>query len=523
MKTHRLIPVGERLLQRLAAHRLPGRPSICERVTGSVITLIMLALFMGSTAQASQDLQIRAAWVDFLGGEDGAHLTIVGKNLAESAAPEVTLAGHPLTVTKFAPDEVLAFIPHELTMDATYLLTVSSGSDVSKHDTLNLTIGAIGPVGPQGPRGETGAQGPMGPQGSAGPQGVQGETGPGGSQGEKGEKGDTGSFPPGNATGDMQYWNGTQWVMIPAGSPGAVLTLSQSGIPFWCGGLTPPPATMVLIPSGSLSMGDSFGEGWSGERPVHTVILSAFYMDRHEVTKGLWDEVYTWAMANGYTFDNRGAGKAADHPVHTVNWWDVLKWCNARSEKEGFVPAYYTDASRTTVYRTGQVNVQNDWVKWNSGYRLPTEAEWEKAARGGYDGRRFPWSDSNEITHNRANYYSSTSFAYDTSLTRGFHPTYATGGYPYTSPAGSFAANGYGLHDMAGNVWEWCWDFTSATYYGSSPGSDPLGPGTGSDRVIRGGGWGYYARGCCSARRGSFTPDDSGNDLGFRAVLPPCQ
>jgi len=118
------------------------------------------------------------------------------------------------------------------------------------------------------------------------------------------------------------------------------------------------------------------------ERPVHTVSVSAFYMDRTEVTKALWDEVYQWAIANGYSFDNQGSGKAANHPVHSVNWYDTVKWCNARSQKEGRTPAYYTSAAQTTVYRTGQMDVRNDWVKWSAGYRLPTEAEWEKAGRG---------------------------------------------------------------------------------------------------------------------------------------------
>jgi formylglycine-generating enzyme required for sulfatase activity len=209
-------------------------------------------------------------------------------------------------------------------------------------------------------------------------------------------------------------------------------------------------------------------------------------MDRYEVTKALWDEVHSWAIANGYSFEFGAQGKAANHPAHTMTWYDAVKWCNARSEKEGRVPAYYTSALQTTVYRSGQVNVDNSWVKWCTGYRLPTEAEWEKAARGGSSGQRFPWG--NTITHSQANYYSSTSNAYDISPTRGYHPTF-TGVSPYTSPVGYFGANGYGLYDMAGNVWEWCWDWYSSSYYSSSPGTDPRGPISGSYRVFRGGGW----------------------------------
>jgi formylglycine-generating enzyme required for sulfatase activity len=287
----------------------------------------------------------------------------------------------------------------------------------------------------------------------------------------------------------------------------------------------PAPPGMALIPAGSFQMGDAFNDSpvsW-GERPVHTVYVSAFYMDRHEVTKALWDEVLTWAGANGYSFDHLGVGKAANHPVHQINWYDAVKWCNARSEKEGRVHAYYTDASHSTVYRKGRVDVQNDWVNWNAGYRLPTEAEWEKAARGGVEGRRFPWGDSDEITHDRANYWSTTSAAYDTSPTRGGHPSYATGGHPYTSPVGSFAANDYGLYDMVGNVWEWSWDWHSGTYYSSSSESDPLGPATGTFlRVIRGGGWSYGAWTCRAATRLHEWPQSWGH-VGFRCALPPGQ
>jgi formylglycine-generating enzyme required for sulfatase activity len=289
---------------------------------------------------------------------------------------------------------------------------------------------------------------------------------------------------------------------------------------FFC--LTAP--DMVLIPAGSFTMGNcmSPSEGDSDELPLHTVYVSAFYMDRYEVTKALWDEVYQWAITHGYNFYNAGSGKATTHPVQTIDWYDCVKWCNARSEKEGRVPAYYTSAAQTTPYRTGQISVQNDWVSWNSGYRLPTEAEWEKAARGGASGHRFPWSDADTITHSRANYYSDASYSYDVSPTRGYHPTFSNGDYPYTSPVGYFAANGYGLYDMAGNVWEWCWDWFGS--YSSGSQTDPRGPGSGSDRVLRGGGWGdSFAFYCRSADRGGNSPTISDDGFGFRSVLPPGQ
>ena len=291
--------------------------------------------------------------------------------------------------------------------------------------------------------------------------------------------------------------------------------------------LNPAPTNMAFIPAGSFVMGDTLNEypGY-GAQPTHTVQVSAFYMDKYEVTKALWDDVYNWAITNGYSFDyaNSGQGKAASHPAQTMTWHDAVKWCNARSEKEGRTPAYYTNAAQTTVYRSGQVTVDNSWVKWNGGYRLPTEAEWEKAARGGASGQRFPWGST--ISHAQANYYgnpaSSGGFAYDLA-SLGYHPTFNDGVSPYTSPVGSFAANGYGLYDMAGNVSERCWDWYAGTYYSSSPGSDPRGPTTGSSRVYRGGGWDDGARYCRAADRTYSAPTYRYRDFGFRSVLPPGQ
>ena len=168
------------------------------------------------------------------------------------------------------------------------------------------------------------------------------------------------------------------------------------------------------------------------------------------------------------------------------------------------------------VYRTGQSTPDCNWSA--NGYRLPTEAELEYAARGGAAGHRFPWSNTDTIQHSRANYDSRSSYSYDTSPTRGYHPDYDTGDYPYTSPVGSFAANGYGLYDMAGNVWEWCWDWHSEDYYSSSPGSDPRGPSSGSARMERGGGWYYSASYCRVALRDYYSPGIEYYTLGFRLV-----
>jgi formylglycine-generating enzyme len=280
---------------------------------------------------------------------------------------------------------------------------------------------------------------------------------------------------------------------------------------------TPVPSGMVLIPAGSFRMGDFLSDGSSDEMPVHTVYVSPFYMDRCEVTKALWDEVYAWATGHGYSFETNGRGKAANHPAYSVSWYSVVKWCNARSQKEGRTACYTVGG---TVYKTGQNVPDCNWSV--SGYRLPTEAEWEKAARGGASARRFPWRDSDTIQHARANYCSVSSYGYDTSPTRGFHPTYNVGVSPPTSPVGAFAANGYGLYDMAGNVWEWCWDWYGSSYYGSSPGTDPRGPASGSRRVTRGGCWFRAAFNCRVADREYALPEGASH-LGFRAVLSPGQ
>jgi formylglycine-generating enzyme required for sulfatase activity len=271
------------------------------------------------------------------------------------------------------------------------------------------------------------------------------------------------------------------------------------------------PTGFALIPQGAFTMGDSL-DGDSNA-PTRTVTLDAFYMGKYEVTKAEWDEVCTWGLSNGYTDLAAGSGKASNHPVHSITWYMMVKWCNARSQKEGLTPAYYTNDAQTTIYKTGSVNVTNAQVKWSaSGYRLPTEAEWEKAARGGLSGKRFPWGDT--ISHSQANYYAASGYSYDSSgSVNNYHPTYATG----TSPVGAFAANDYGLHDMAGNVWEWCWDWYGTYAAGSQ--TNPRGTTSGTYRVHRGGGWHFHAGTSRVAGRGAgLDPTNAGGAIGFRVL-----
>ena len=247
------------------------------------------------------------------------------------------------------------------------------------------------------------------------------------------------------------------------------------------------PKCMVQIPTGINAGTDPDFGAYALTNEV------AFYMDRTEVTKAHWDTVYNWAIAHGYGFDNAGSGKASNHPVQTVNWYDCVKWCNARSQMEGKTPCYTVSNS---VYKVGQSSPDCD-VNAN-GYRLPSSDEWEYAARGGLHDKRFPWGDT--ITHSQANYVSDDDYDYDVSPTRGYHPAYDEGGHPYTSPVGSFSSNGYGLYDMAGNVWEWCNTLS------------------GSRRLIRGGSWfnpANYAR--CGIESWDY-PGFEYSTFGFRSV-----
>jgi formylglycine-generating enzyme required for sulfatase activity len=249
------------------------------------------------------------------------------------------------------------------------------------------------------------------------------------------------------------------------------------------------PAGMALVPAGMFVMGSNDGE--EREKPVHRVTISKpFYMSVYEITQKEWRDVMgttiaqLWALAGNKGVPTKGMGD--DYPMYYVSWQEAIEYCNQRSVKEGLTPAY---------------SGSGDAIQCNfnaSGYRLPTEAEWEWAARGGgKDTLEYTYSGSNSA--DEVAWYDSNSGS-------------------STHIVGMKKANSLGLYDMSGNVWEWCWDWYGS--YGNSAVTDPMGAASGSYRVLRGGSWYSSARGVRSAYRGSNTPTFRNYDLGFRVVRP---
>ena len=272
------------------------------------------------------------------------------------------------------------------------------------------------------------------------------------------------------------------------------------------------PQKYSLIQGGTFVMGNTTNVSGDTDEIPHNVTLSSYYMGKTEVT---FDEFDAYTTEKGLPQKNSNDWLGADmgrgtRPVINVTWWDVIKYANWLSEKEGF-PKAYNENTGELVDDKGQVTTDTTKVK---GYRLPTEAEWEYAARERGKDIVYAWGNGNPMVNGKptANIADETYKAIysESNIWNAYTDIYSG-----TAPVGSFVANELGLYDMTGNVFEWCHD-----YYGAyvSNGSNPIGAVNGSDRVLRGGGWYSDSTVLRIARRNVNSPIISYEDLGFRLV-----
>jgi len=230
---------------------------------------------------------------------------------------------------------------------------------------------------------------------------------------------------------------------------------------------------MVYVEGGTFQMGSDSEEG-NREKPIHSVTLSSFHIGKYEITQKQWKAVMG---------SNPSKFKGDNLPVESISWYQAVEFCNKLSQKEGLTPAY-------------TINGRNVTCNWKAiGYRLPTEAEWEYAARGGNRSKGFIYAGSDNLVD--VAWYENNSGR-------------------KTHEVGIKKANELGIYDMSGNVWEWCWDLYGS--YSSDAKTNPSGPDSGSGFVLRGGGWDFRSEFCRSAYRFNDYPDYRDDNFGFRVA-----